>query len=74
MGLALGTNLKFWASVAKRLKLKVRRFWGPNPTFVEVTGEKLVRGLFGLNRVKTVSLFIKYFFIFYITEMQTSRK
>ena len=47
--LALGTNLKFYTSVAKRLKLKVRKFKGLIPTFVEVTGEKLVgRGaLFG---------------------------
>ena len=44
LGLALGTNLKFCTSVAKGLKLKVRKFWGPNPTFVEVTGEKLVGG------------------------------
>ena len=52
-------TLKFDTSVAKRLKLKVRKFWGLNPTFVEVSGEKLVGGLFGthfgthiLNRVK----------------------
>ena len=42
--------------MAKGLKLKVRKFWGPNPTFVEVTGEKLVEGAFLphpiLNRVK----------------------
>ena len=42
LGLALGTNLKFCNSVAKVLKLKVRKFWRPNPTFAEVTGEKLV--------------------------------
>ena len=47
LGLALGTNLKFYASVAKRLKLKVRKFWGLIPTFAEVTEEKLVGGLFG---------------------------
>ena len=35
-------NLKFCTSVTKRLKLKVREFLGPNPTFVEGTGEKLV--------------------------------
>ena len=35
-------NLKFYASVAKGLKLKVRKFWEVIPTFVEVTGEKLV--------------------------------
>ena len=46
LGLALGTNLKFYASVAKGLKLKVRKFWGLTPTFVEVRREKLVGGLF----------------------------
>ena len=40
LGLALGTNLKFYTSVAKGLKLKVRKFWGLIPTFVEVTWEK----------------------------------
>ena len=57
LGLALGTNLKFYTSVAKGLKLKVRKFWGLNPTFVEVTGEKLIGGWAFLpspilNRVK----------------------
>ena len=46
LGLALGTNLKFCTSVAKGLKLKVRKFSGPNSTFVEVTEEKLVGGAF----------------------------
>ena len=41
-GLALGTNFEFYTSVAKVLKLKVKNIWRPNPTFVEVTGEKLV--------------------------------
>ena len=57
LGLALGTNLKFCTSVAKRLKLRVRKFWGPNPTFVEVSREKLAGGPFCpspiLNRVNT---------------------
>ena len=44
MGLVLGRNLKFYTSVAKRLKLKVRTFWGLIPTFAEVTGKKLVEG------------------------------
>ena len=44
--LALGTNLKFNTSVAKGLKLKVRKFWELIPTFVEITGEKLVGGPF----------------------------
>ena len=43
---ALGTNLKFYSSVVKRLKLKVRKFWGLILTFAEVTEEKLVGGLF----------------------------
>ena len=42
LGLALGANLKFYTSLSKGLKLKVRKFWGLIPTFVEVTGEKLV--------------------------------
>ena len=42
LGLALGTNLKFYTSVIKGLKLKVGRFLGLIPTFVEVTGKKLV--------------------------------
>ena len=42
--LALGTYLKCCTSVAKGLKLKVRKFWGPNPAFVELTKEKLVGG------------------------------
>ena len=61
-GLALGTNLKFYISVTKGLKLKVRKFSGLIPTFVEVTGEKLVGG--GLlppilNRVKVFNLMSK---------------
>ena len=42
--LALTTNLEFYTSVAKRLKLKVRKFWKPIPTFVEVRAEKLIEG------------------------------
>ena len=38
--------LKLYTSVAKGLKLKVRKFWGLISTFVEVTGEKPVGGLF----------------------------
>ena len=44
-GLALGTNLKFYTSLSKGLKLKVRKFWGLILTFAEVTEEKLVGGL-----------------------------
>ena len=38
--LALSLAFKFYTSVGKRLKLKVR---GLIPTFVKVTGDKLVR-------------------------------
>ena len=44
LGLALGKNLKFFTSVGKGLKLKVKKFCGPNLAFVDVTGEKLVGG------------------------------
>ena len=47
MELALGIALKFYTSVVKALKLKVRKFWWLIPTFEEVTGERLVgEGLF----------------------------
>ena len=46
LGLALAMALKFYTSLTKGLKLKVRKFWELIPTFVEVTGEKLVGGSF----------------------------
>ena len=46
LGLSLGMTLKFNTSLSKGLKLKVRKFWELSPTFVEVTGKKLVGGLF----------------------------
>ena len=42
LGLTLGMNLKFYTSVTKGLKLKVRKFWRLILTFVKVTREKLV--------------------------------
>ena len=42
LGLALGTNLKFYTSVAKKSILRVIKFLGLIPRFVRVTGEKLV--------------------------------
>ena len=39
LGVALGTALKFYTGVAKGLKL--RRFWGLNSTFLEVTVKKI---------------------------------
>ena len=60
MGLAVAMSLNFYASVAKGLNLKVTKFWELIPTFVKVTGGKLIGGgLFApppsppiLNRVK----------------------
>ena len=49
LGLALGMALRFYTSVAKLLKLKVRKFLELITTFVEVTEEKLVGGLFALS-------------------------
>ena len=51
LGLALGMRLKFYTSVAKKLTLKVRKSWGLIPTFVEVTGEKLLPLPPILNRI-----------------------
>ena len=34
--LALGTNFEFYTSVAKALKLNIRKFWGLIITFAEV--------------------------------------
>ena len=53
MGLVLVKKFKFYNSVAKGLKLKVRTFWGLIPTFLEVTGEKL-------NRVKAKNTIDNY--------------
>ena len=38
--------LKFYISVANRLKLKVRKFLGLISTFVDVKGKKNGRGVF----------------------------
>ena len=63
LGLALSISLKFYSSVAKKLILKFRKFWGLVPTFLEVTGEKLVGGLFApppiLNSVNKLKSGIK---------------
>ena len=47
-------NLKFYTRVAKGFKLRVRKFSRLIPTFLEVTGEKLLGSLLCLilNRVK----------------------
>ena len=61
LGVALGTSLKFYKSLSKGLKLQVRKFRGLTPTFIEVTGEKLVGGPFCpppiLNMIKNHPFF-----------------
>ena len=39
LGLEPGIALQFYTSVATRLKLKIRKFWGLTAMFVEVTGK-----------------------------------
>ena len=46
LGLALGTNLKFYTNVTKGLKLIVKKLWGLLATFAEFTEEKLLGGGF----------------------------
>ena len=63
--LAPGTNLKFYTSMAKRLIIKVKKFLAPIPTFVEVTGKKLVGGgggFFGVPILNRVNIFINDLF------------
>ena len=56
--LTLDLALKFYINVAKGFKLKVRKFLGLIPTFLEVTGEKLVELAVPpiLNRAKAESV------------------
>ena len=56
--LALDMALKFYTSVVKGLKLKIRKVWGIILTFVGVTVEKLVGGLFS-RRSNLFETFIK---------------
>ena len=57
--LALGMNLKFYTSLAKGLKLKVRKFCGLIHTFAEFTAEKLEGGLFASPSWIGLSLYRK---------------
>ena len=44
LGLLLGMALKFYTNVLKWFKLTVRKFLGLIPTFLKVTGEKVLVG------------------------------
>ena len=46
MVVMVGRNLRFYTSVAKGLKVKLRKFWGLIHTFVEVTEKKMLGGAF----------------------------
>ena len=60
VGLELDINFRFYTSLSKGLKLKVKKLWGLTPTFVEVAGEKMVGRLPSpptiLNRVKAAQI------------------
>ena len=60
LGLALGMVLKFYTSVAKWLNIKPEGFWKLIPTFVEVTEEKLVRGII-FDHPTAASFFLTFF-------------
>ena len=60
--LALGMVWKFYTSVVKKLKLKVKKFLGLIPAFVEVTGEKLFGRIFRLPHHKWVYGFLSFKF------------
>ena len=49
------------------IKLKVRKFWGLNPTFVGVTGEKLIGKNPILNKVSVFLL--SYVIIFALADI-----
>ena len=56
LGSALFLALKFYTSVAKEMKIRVKNFWKLIPTFVEVTWEKTGRRAFCpsiMNKVET---------------------
>ena len=57
LGLALSTSFKFYTSVTKGLKLKIRKFFELIPTCAEVTGQTLVGSLFGLPILDRVNIF-----------------
>ena len=57
MELALGVALEFYAGVAKKMKLNVRRFWELISTFVEVTEEKLSEVFLASHVLNSVKLF-----------------
>ena len=52
VGLVAGMALKFYTSVAKVSKLKVRKFWRQVPTIEEVTGEKIPKQILVQLRYK----------------------
>ena len=66
LGLALDTTLKCYTSLSKGSKLKVRKFWRLIPTFVEVTEEKLLEGIFAPQSRIWLNLRLKSYIIRYI--------
>ena len=69
LGLVLGANLKFYTSVAKRLKLKARKFFKLIPTFVETTREILVGEGFPSSRLPPFLIGLKCISFILITRI-----
>ena len=63
LGLTQGVALKFFISMAKVWKLKVRKLWGLILTFVEIMGWKPVEGL--LANPSSIGL-IQFLFLFFL--------
>ena len=66
--LTLRTKLKFYTSVAKGLKVKVRQFLRLIPTFAEVAGEKLERrplfplfDRFEIEKIALIHIYLTWF-------------
>ena len=57
-------TLKFYTSVEKGLNLKVKRFCGLIPMFVELTGEKLVGGGGGFAPPLLIGLIMNWLMAF----------
>ena len=69
MGLALVITFNFNTSVAKGLKLEVRHFGELTPTFVEVTGGKLVGTAFLLPILNILKYWTSFPLITYKAEL-----
>ena len=73
LGLALGANLKFYTSLSRGLKLKVKKFWGLILTFVEVKEEKLLEGAFLPHPPILIRINIQLPITYFVTDISNWR-